>query len=82
MVFRLNFLHFKLGVCYYMTAGEGDGLRWPAREGRRKGHLLMSNWKLFCLLVRMAGMKVKLVYLRYRMASLRIWLEKNGYAVN
>lgn len=29
MIFRLNFLHFKRKICYYMTAGEGDEIERP-----------------------------------------------------
>ena len=50
-------------------------------EGDGKERAGMSNWEYFCLLVKMAGMRIQIAYLKCRTAILKnlLWLMREGY---
>ena len=74
MIFRLNFLHFKLHICYHIAVRERETIRLTAERS-----VALTNWEYICLNVKIFWMKVKLAYLKAYVAvqENQLWVLKN-----
>ena len=50
-------------------------------EGDRKERAEMSNWEYCCLLIKMAGMRIQIMYRKCCVAVMKklLWLMRKGY---
>ena len=60
--------------------GRGNA-SWRSSEGDRKERAEMSNWEYCCLLFKMAGLRIQIVYKKSCVAVMKklVWLMQEGY---